>query len=67
MLIATVGTALIATGSALFGLGRRLPPPPEVRSTPAPLGIPAPSDPPELARHDPVRPPDRTTTAVSRN
>ena len=45
ILIATVGTALIATGSAVFGLGRRLPPPPEVRSTPAPHVVPAPTDP----------------------
>ena len=44
-LIATVGTALIATGSAVFGLGRRLPPPPEVHSTPAPHVVPAPTDP----------------------
>jgi hypothetical protein len=43
-LIATVATSLIATGSALFGLGRRLPPPPEVRPTPAPQVVPAPSD-----------------------
>ena len=49
-LIATVTTSLIATGSALFGLGRRLPPPPEVHSTPAPHVVPAPSDHPELAR-----------------
>jgi hypothetical protein len=45
LLIATVGTALIATGSAVFGLGRRLPPPPEVRSIPAPHVVPAPTDP----------------------
>jgi hypothetical protein len=50
LLIATVGTALIATGSAVFGLGRRLPPPPEVRPTPAPHVVVAPSGPPELAR-----------------
>lgn len=49
-LIATVGTALIVTGSALYGLGRRLPPPPEVRPTPAPHVVPAPPDQPELAR-----------------
>jgi hypothetical protein len=50
LLVATVGTALIATGSALFGLGRRLPPPPEVRPTPAPYVVPGPPDRPELAR-----------------
>ena len=49
-LIAAVGTALIATGSALLGVGRRLPPPPEVRPTPAPHVVPAPPDQPELAR-----------------
>jgi hypothetical protein len=49
-LIAAVGTSLIVTGSALFGLGRRLPPPPEVTSTPAPHVVPAPPDQPELAR-----------------
>ena len=49
-LIATVATALILTGSALFGLGRRLPPPPEVRPAPAPHVVPAPREPPELAR-----------------
>ncbi len=32
--------SLFATGSAIFGLGRRLPPPPEVRSTPAPQVAP---------------------------
>ena len=42
-LIATVGTALVLTGSALYGLGRRLPPPPEVR--PAPVQPPAGIDP----------------------
>ena len=35
-----VGASLFATGSAIFGLGRRLPPPPEVRSTPAPQTAP---------------------------
>ena len=49
-LIATVGTALVATGSAVFGLGRRLPPPPEVRPTPTTHVVPAPPDQPELAR-----------------
>jgi hypothetical protein len=49
VLIATVGTALIVTGQALYGLGRRLPPPPEVRSTPVPHVVPAPPDRPELA------------------
>ena len=34
-LIAIVVTALILTASALHGLGRRLPPPPEVRPTAA--------------------------------
>ena len=43
ILIATVGTSLVLTGSAFHGLGRRLPPPPEVRSTPAPHVVPAPS------------------------
>jgi hypothetical protein len=49
-LIATVGTALVVTGSALYGLGGRLPPPTEVRPTPAPHVVPAPPDQPELAR-----------------
>jgi hypothetical protein len=34
ILIVTVIVALFVTGSALYGLGRRLPPPPEVRPTP---------------------------------
>ena len=32
--------SLFAAGSAIFGLGRRLPPPPEVRSTPTPQVAP---------------------------
>ena len=32
--------SLFAAGSAVFGLGRRLPPPPEVRPTPAPQVAP---------------------------
>jgi hypothetical protein len=35
ILIVTVVVALFVTGSALYGLGRRLPPPPDVRPTPA--------------------------------
>ena len=35
-----VGASLFATGSAFFDLGRRLPPPPEVRPTPAPQVAP---------------------------
>lgn len=50
ILVATVGTALIVTGSAFYDLGRRLPPPPEVRPTPAPHVVPAPPDQLELAR-----------------
>jgi hypothetical protein len=34
VLILMVAAALFFTGSAIFGLGRRLPPPPDVRSTP---------------------------------
>jgi hypothetical protein len=50
LLIATVGTVVIVTGSAIYGLGRRLPPPPEVRPAPAPQVVPAAPDRPELAR-----------------
>jgi hypothetical protein len=46
-LIAIVVTALVMTGAAFFDLGRRLPPPPEVRPTPAPQVVPAPSEQPE--------------------
>jgi hypothetical protein len=34
VLIVTVLAALFLTGSALYGLGRRVPPPPEVHPTP---------------------------------
>ncbi|HEV3362907.1 MAG TPA: hypothetical protein VG795_01990 [Acidimicrobiia bacterium] len=44
ILIAIVVTALILTGSAFYDLGRRLPPPPEVRPTPTPHVVPAPPD-----------------------
>ena len=33
-------TSLFAAGSAFFDLGRRLPPPPDVRSTPVPQVAP---------------------------
>jgi hypothetical protein len=45
ILAVTVSGALIATGSALYGLGRRLPPPPAVRFTPAPQDAPDPQYP----------------------
>jgi hypothetical protein len=50
LLIAIVATLVIVTGSALYGLGRRLPPPPEVRPAPATHVVPGTSDRPELAR-----------------
>lgn len=34
ILVITVSGALFATGAAFYDTGRRLPPPPEVRSTP---------------------------------
>jgi hypothetical protein len=40
ILAVTVAASLTATGWALYGLGRRLPPPPEVRSNPAPQVVP---------------------------
>jgi hypothetical protein len=42
ILAVTVTASLTATGWALYGLGRRLPPPPEVRSTPTPQVAPDP-------------------------
>lgn len=45
VLILIVLASLFATGSAIFGVGRRLPPPPEVRSTPAPQVAPDPQFP----------------------
>ncbi|HEV8623174.1 MAG TPA: hypothetical protein VG034_01840 [Acidimicrobiia bacterium] len=63
ILIATVGTAVIVTGSALYGLGRRLPPPPEVRPTPppAPQVVPDRCDPPQHAARPSAGRPISTT------